>query len=280
MEEKKMLIIKQSMELFSKKGFAATSVQEIATACGMSKGAFYLHFHTKESLLLTCLHYYFQLVFHRLADIEKEPLAPRDLFIKQLEAQISDFYRYKEFFILQTLETAIPSNEEVGAFLFKMRTETHQLYRKRLLNIYGEDIKPYVWDLSLALQGIQQSFFQASLADQAGVKSHQFAEFLLACADNLASGFRSRAEKPLLNPAAMNERFQKKVDRRFIHTWIAELKKEKFPEDIVVSLEVIEQEIAASSPRAAILRGMLANLSADPRLQEFAHMLKDYYQLG
>ena len=39
-------------ELFVKNGFQTTSVDAIATAAGVSKGAFYLHFDRKEDLLI------------------------------------------------------------------------------------------------------------------------------------------------------------------------------------------------------------------------------------
>ncbi len=44
MKEKERLIIESAMKLFATKGVNATSVQEIVTASGISKGAFLLIF--------------------------------------------------------------------------------------------------------------------------------------------------------------------------------------------------------------------------------------------
>ena len=71
MKEKERLIIEMAMKLFATKGVNATSVQEIVTACGISKGAFYLYFKSKEELLLATLRYYYDKIQNKMMDIEK-----------------------------------------------------------------------------------------------------------------------------------------------------------------------------------------------------------------
>ncbi len=43
--------MEKALELFSEQGFEATSVQQITERCGISKGAFYLSFKTKDELV-------------------------------------------------------------------------------------------------------------------------------------------------------------------------------------------------------------------------------------
>ena len=80
MKEKERLIIEMAMRLFATKGVNATSVQEIVTACGISKGAFYLYFKSKDELLLATLRYYYDKIQKKMLDIEKESLLPREKF--------------------------------------------------------------------------------------------------------------------------------------------------------------------------------------------------------
>ncbi|WP_046174230.1 TetR/AcrR family transcriptional regulator [Domibacillus indicus] len=279
MNEKERIIIETSMKLFARKGFASTSVQEIATACGISKGAFYLHFKSKEALLLAILHYYFERLFEKIQAIESEVLPPREKFTKQIECQVREIHQHKEFLIMQARENAIPFNEEIEAFIFKMRMETHRFYHASLLGIYGERIKPYFGDLAASLQGIQHSFLHLFIIDQADMDYHQFAEFLLDCADDLEAGFRRRAKQPLIDPNMMNGLLKEKVNDDMLISRLAELQTESWPDDILVSLDVIKQEIESGAPRMAVLRGMLANLAEEPGLHEFMHVLKDYYKL-
>lgn len=44
-------VMDAALELFMKKGFAATRVEEIAASAGLSKGAIYLYFNSKEDIL-------------------------------------------------------------------------------------------------------------------------------------------------------------------------------------------------------------------------------------
>jgi AcrR family transcriptional regulator len=48
-------LMDEAMHIFSLKGFAQTSIQEIALAAGISKGAFYKHYESKESLFIELL---------------------------------------------------------------------------------------------------------------------------------------------------------------------------------------------------------------------------------
>ena len=51
----KQRIILEALRLFSLKGFLSTSIQDIITAAGSSKGGFYNHFKSKEELFFAVL---------------------------------------------------------------------------------------------------------------------------------------------------------------------------------------------------------------------------------
>ena len=52
---KKQLIMEKALELFAEQGFEATSVQQITEHCGISKGAFYLSFKSKDELIVALI---------------------------------------------------------------------------------------------------------------------------------------------------------------------------------------------------------------------------------
>ncbi|GJM73265.1 hypothetical protein HMSSN036_54810 [Paenibacillus macerans] len=52
---KKTAIIDAAFQLFQEKGFALTTIDEIAKASGMTKPSFYKYFPSKEDLLLEVL---------------------------------------------------------------------------------------------------------------------------------------------------------------------------------------------------------------------------------
>lgn len=49
-------LIRAGTDLMRRSGYVATSVDEICTAAGLTKGAFFHHFPSKESLAEACLH--------------------------------------------------------------------------------------------------------------------------------------------------------------------------------------------------------------------------------
>ncbi|MBZ0217025.1 MAG: TetR/AcrR family transcriptional regulator, partial [Fimbriimonadaceae bacterium] len=50
-EDRPNELMDAALELFMKKGFAATRVADIAARAGLSKGAIYLYFDSKEDIL-------------------------------------------------------------------------------------------------------------------------------------------------------------------------------------------------------------------------------------
>lgn len=82
-------IVKISIELFRKQGYNRTSMNDLALACGLHKGSFYHHFHSKEALmkevLQTLLHYYNTKLFSIAHNKELQPRERMELFFKKQE---------------------------------------------------------------------------------------------------------------------------------------------------------------------------------------------------
>jgi AcrR family transcriptional regulator len=66
-------ILERSARVICQHGFEATSMQEIAAACGLTKAGLYHHVKTKEALLLAIMHYgmdlFEELVIDRVSGI-------------------------------------------------------------------------------------------------------------------------------------------------------------------------------------------------------------------
>jgi len=50
--DKQKLILQSAIEIFSQKGFAATSTSEIAKRAGVAEGTIFKHYNTKKDLLV------------------------------------------------------------------------------------------------------------------------------------------------------------------------------------------------------------------------------------
>lgn len=83
-EETKAKIQEASIKLFSSKGFNAASVDDICTEAGVSKGAFYHHFESKQALFLALLDGWLKIIDNAI-DASKDKTAP-ETFMQMTEA--------------------------------------------------------------------------------------------------------------------------------------------------------------------------------------------------
>jgi AcrR family transcriptional regulator len=283
MKEKEKLIIEASIKLFASKGFNATSVQEIVNECDISKGAFYLYFKSKEALLLAIMKYYFEMIRDQVDLIEDEELPPYEKFRKQLEFQLVEVWKHKEFIIMQIRENAMPFNEDIHALLHEMKVHTYEFYKRRLTAIYGKEIEPYFWDLSLIIQGILKSYLEVVMLDKIEMDFKYLSIFILKRLDDVVHGLLKSGDKPVLSPeklapllkameaASLNEeRLLRMIDEHLRNVQ---------DENGRVSLEVIKEEILKDETRPIVIKGMIVNIENDPSLSGLAEKIREYYQI-
>lgn len=72
MTHRKVRFIETAMKLFAEKGYHATSIQDIVEAWGISKGAFYHHFSSKEDLMLSIVKHHFEKLFSQFMNDKPE----------------------------------------------------------------------------------------------------------------------------------------------------------------------------------------------------------------
>ena len=83
-EETRARILEAAIKQFSNRGFAAASVDDICTEAGVSKGAFYHHFETKQALFLALLDSWLKAIDNAI-EASKEMTAP-ETFLQITEA--------------------------------------------------------------------------------------------------------------------------------------------------------------------------------------------------
>ena len=83
-EETRTKIMDAAVKLFSTRGFSAASVDDICEAAGISKGAFYHHFESKQALFLALLDGWLKTIDNAI-DASKDKTAP-ETFMQMTEA--------------------------------------------------------------------------------------------------------------------------------------------------------------------------------------------------
>ncbi|MEH7307295.1 TetR/AcrR family transcriptional regulator [Neobacillus drentensis] len=282
MTEKEKVIIQSGMKLFAQKGFSSTSVQEIATESNISKGAFYLHFKSKDDLLLSILEYIFDTIESSRFVFENQDLSPREKFIKQITAFFRTFIGHKEFMIMLSKEQAIPRNEEIKKLFFKKRFESHLLHRKGLVSIYGQKIEPFSIDLALILEGLFQTYVGLLMLEPAEFEIEKLSHFLMKRMDSIVKDISS--EDPFITEEKMgniikNSKhcFEPANVNNIVQKMRNEIDQIENREALEISLDVLEEEINKQSPRLPVIKGMLSNFKGIAALEPFNKEMADFY---
>lgn len=79
-EQRREQLIASARKLFVRKGYRGTTTEEIARAAGVTKGALYYHFGSKEDILFAIVEAIYSHVGQELSRLEdRAPLSPADI---------------------------------------------------------------------------------------------------------------------------------------------------------------------------------------------------------
>lgn len=95
MNESREHIIKKATILFLQKSFKAVTMKEIVSETGMSKGAFYHYFPSKESLFLEVVETYFKMLAINFGSLDNQSL--RHFYTDYIKTAYKKFLQLKEF---------------------------------------------------------------------------------------------------------------------------------------------------------------------------------------
>lgn len=196
--DKRKMIIESAIKLFAKKGFHATSIQDIADDVHMSKGAFYNFFSSKEQLHLAIFEYYFDYMKSRMDEIEAEGLPPREEMMKQLYVPMEKLPEQKEFIIMYMREQSSSINKELRKLMEDSMREMYQWYKKILREIYGDEIDPFIGDLILSLESMRSGYLGVSIFQEMSIDEKHLPRFLMNRMDELVQAFM-QGEKTIVD---------------------------------------------------------------------------------
>ncbi|MBU7595211.1 TetR/AcrR family transcriptional regulator [Metabacillus halosaccharovorans] len=280
MKAKDMQIIEVGMRLFASKGFSATSVQEIASESGISKGAFYLHFKSKDDLLLAILQHHFDMIHKAFSEVTKDIQNPRDKLIREQMALYSHFITHRELLVMLAKEQAIPRNDTIKQLLFEKQMESHQHYRKRIIEIYGPEVEPFSWDITIILEGIVKSYMGVLLFSTHDFDLKSLTEFLHNRLDSIVKDIHK--DKPFLTKdkaesILANFLFSDHPSMSNVLKNLEEEIEKLGSDELVITFQVLKEEIGKEKPRLPVIHGMLSNFDGYPTLDSYRSFISEYY---
>lgn len=126
--------LEAALELFSSRGFGATSMRQIADAAGLSVGNVYHHFPSKEAIFQRLLEQYWELVLDpelRLNQLFGAADFPEDL--EEMAAAIEEVVeRFRPYILLIYVDVIEFQGEHIRSFYAGMAGRFEKTYGERL----------------------------------------------------------------------------------------------------------------------------------------------------
>ncbi|WP_347550990.1 TetR/AcrR family transcriptional regulator [Pseudalkalibacillus hwajinpoensis] len=269
MNEKKKLIIEAAMHLFAKKGFHSTSIQEIANESGISKGAVYLHFQSKDDVLYSIFAYHYEKLKANISEAKLDSITPEERLKKLLYVQGQEILQHKEFIIMQFREQAISMNKEIDELIMKIRIESLQTLATVIKDLYGDKVTPILPDCVLLLDGMYASYIKLMVLEDVEIDLEKLPLFIMDRMNNVVEGLIRDRVEPLLSQEKAYSIFKKKSPKSTCESSplsiLIEMESTVKPlnlqvtrkEELIETLHFLMKEARENQPRLFIFKGML-----------------------
>jgi AcrR family transcriptional regulator len=258
------MIIEKAIELFARNGIDATSVQDITDACGISKGAFYLSFKSKEELLNAIVDYFMRDIVARIDAVLSQPVPVRDRLYDYYLLNFKIFFEYSTFMTIYMREHVRPVNEEIAKKINEFEKITDESLLTLIDEILGEKLE-LRYDLLISIKsfvvGYTGYMFTHPRKYEVEHLAHVLVERTLALANHHEPVFITHemwnsTPKQMTMQMPTLEMIEMLVQDALNRYRDDELLKE--------TLQLLLEEIQSDKPRPAMIKGLLGNLQAYP----------------
>ncbi|MED4071323.1 TetR/AcrR family transcriptional regulator [Priestia endophytica] len=282
MNEKKLKIIQEASMLFAEKGFHSTSVQEIAEKSGISKGAFYLYFQSKEELVTSLIDYYINQLEQSLESLESGDLSPKDKLISQIKFQYEFVHQNKQLIIGQ-FDQLMMFGEGMKDRIYSFKTRLFHWVESLLYEIYGESIHLLVYDIYYLLEGIQSSYYRLIFIEDFSIDSDRLSTFIFNRIDDIVQAMIEKNIEPLIEEDTLHQVFDRirarKKERIFplLSAIEHEIKaldaSPKTKSHLLEIVNYLTEEAKNDEIKGVIFKGMLANFTDYDALRPYCEKL-------
>lgn len=273
---KKQLIMEKALELFAEQGFEATSVQQITDHCGISKGAFYLSFKSKDELIIALIDYFTTQFTSNIDYLVKNTKNDAELLYTFYYFVFDSFHKHSDFAKILIKEQMQSFNED---FMVKMRSYDQMMEKTILLmveRLYGTTVANTKHDIVYCIKGFMKMYSELFIFYNTPLDVDLLTRSLVEKTELLA--------KQISIPFITNELIQ-----QFELPACEEASKEQILEVLEhslngieesiekESLQILKQELLAPSLSRALVKGLLENIQPHPHCKWIAYLLRRYF---
>ncbi|SFB09198.1 MULTISPECIES: TetR/AcrR family transcriptional regulator [unclassified Bacillus (in: firmicutes)] len=272
---KKQLIMEKALELFASKGIESTSIQQITEHCGISKGAFYLSFKSKDELVLALIDHFMMEITYDIDRVVKE--AEKEELLSQFYFVTFDtFHKHSDFAKVLIKEQAQSFNEE---FILKTRYYDglmEQIILSMIERLYGDEVKRIKYDLIYCIKGFMRIYSELFLFYNVDLDLNLLSKSLVEKTNLLARHttipFISEELIQMFNQP-MNEEVTKEQILETVDQKIEELEESIEKESLIL----LSQQLNEPTLNRAIVKGLIENIRNHPHCKWVSYLLRTYF---
>lgn len=275
---KKQLIMEKALELFAKHGFEATSVQQITDRCGISKGAFYLSFKSKDELIVALIDHFMTQFKADIDYVVNHKQKDANLLYNFYYTTFQSFKDHSDFTQILMKEPAQSFNEELFMKLHNHNKSIEKVILSMVERLYGERSNELKYDLLFCIKGFMSTYSELFLLYKLPIDLDLLARSLVEktnlLAENMTISFISdeliqMIDQPLDEEQSL-EQIVEIVDKNI--------------EDVEDSIEkesliLLKQELLKPALHPAIVKGLLENIRQHPHCKWAAYLLRKHFKI-
>mgnify|MGYP001180656936 CR=1 FL=1 len=273
---KKQAIMQSALELFAEHGIKMTSVQQITERCGISKGAFYLSFKSKEELILGIIE---QFMSELATDIDRavnEASDDSQLLYGFFHACFQSFRKHQYFARMLMKEPEATLHHEVIERLRRFDGYFDQIIGTVVKRQFADAKKTLYPDLIMVVRSFLQHF-----AEYIFLEMNELVIDLDKLCRSLVEKTAIIAEHATiayLTPEDLAAKSGCTVPEREEILRLIEVKHREIEGDPIVgdSLQLLKEQIETPRFNEAIVQGLLRNIRTNSQCRWLAYLIQSY----
>ena len=270
--------MEKALELFAEKGFESTSIQQITEHCGISKGAFYLSFKSKDELILALIDSFLSQFTSDIDYLVKSTENDEELLYKFYYTIFNSFHKHADFAKIFIKEQMRSFNEEL---ILKGRIydqATDKVILSMVERLYGDEIKQIKHDMIYCVKGFMKTYSELFLFHNLPLDLDLLAKSLVEKTNLLARHITIpfiSTELVQLCQQPTNKEVTKDQILEIIEQNIIEIEESIEKE----SLLLLKQQLLEPTLSPALVKGLLENIRTHPHCKWVSYLLRNYFKL-
>lgn len=277
---KKQLIMEKALELFAEHGFNATSVQQITEKCGISKGAFYLAFKSKDELIFSLIDHFMSEIASKIDYLVIGGEYHQDELLYQFYLTVlKNFEEHSNLATIFMKEQLHSLNMELIMKLHYYDKQMNITILKMVDQIYGDGIASSRYDLLYCIKGFMKMYSELFIFAKLPLDIKLLARSLVEKTNLLAKHatipFVTKELIYLLDLPA-----EKPPTQEALADLIADRINEVQPGYVKDALLVLNDQLAEQTLEPVLINGLIESLRHDPNCTWVAFLLRRYFNLN